>query len=520
MDDHNPVNHFSEGDSRSKDNSYPSQNQDYPKFGKQVGYTVAANIVTLLITLVQIPILTRGLGADFYGIWVLVNTTVFLVSPLACLSLGTAIVRFLASEKDENKVREDFFSTFLATLISGIVFSALITLLSGPLSNYVFKDARVSQYVSLASILILLNALYTLAISFMRMRRTIGLYTLFGISKAVLQVGAIFAVLQLGLKLDAVIIVSIATLLIIDVVALGIIFKQIGFTMPSLDRLRVYLKWGIPLIPNDLILWIINTSDRYMVSYFLGAASTGIYNAAYNIGQYASFALTPLGVVLYPNVVKTYHEGRQDETRRYLKYSTKYLLMVAIPSAFALSVLAKPLLILLTSDEFISASSVVPFVAFGVILYCFYLIGFYIINTVNKTPIIIRILAAAAGLNIILNLILIPRMNLIGAALATLLSYGLMGVLTLILTRRYLKFDLNPVFIAKSVFASLVMLAFLLIAKPQSALMVLVSIILGILIYFGILIIVRGLDREELVFFFNIAKNILKRGNNDSTVEG
>ena len=89
--------------------------------------------------------------------------------------------------------------------------------------------------------------------------------------------------------------------------------------------MKKYLRWSIPMVPNAGILWIIHVSDRYMVSYYIDTAAAGIYSAAYSIGNYAYFALMPLGIVLYPNVVKTYDEGHPEQTANYLKYGLKYL---------------------------------------------------------------------------------------------------------------------------------------------------------------------------------------------------
>ncbi|GAI02363.1 unnamed protein product, partial [marine sediment metagenome] len=205
----------------------------------------------------------------------------------------------------------------------------------------------------------------------------------------------------------------------------------------------------------------------------------------------------PLGAVLYPNISKTYDEGNLDGTKNYLKYSTKYLMMVAIPSAFALSMLAKPLLQILTTPEFVSGSIVVPFVAFGAVLFCFFQIFVYIIHLVRKTKLTVRLLATSAGINILLNLILIPRMGVLGAAVATLIAYGVLGILTLMVTRRYLKFNLSLPFMAKSIFSSGIMALCIWLISPQSIAMLIISIFVGVAVYFSVLLLIKGLSKEE-----------------------
>jgi len=488
-----------------------NQNQEYTIFGRHVGYVIIVTIAVLLLGLIQIPLLTKGLGTTLYGTWSLIMVTVSLIVPFAMLSFSSSIVRFLSAEKDIRIVKEDFYSACAIVFVSGAIFSILLFFLSDYLAVSIFKDADVSSYIRLASVLVLLNSLHTVILAFFRMRRRIGLYSILNLLYTVFQVGLIAASILLGYKLTGVIVVFIINGVLFNLVTLLIVLRQTGFQLPRFSHMKSYLKWGIPLTPNAAILWIINVSDKYMVSYFLGISSVGVYSAAYAMGNCTSFAVMPLGVVLYPTISKAYDEGNRDETANYLKYSIKYLMMIAIPSAFGLSILAKPLLQILTTPEFATGSAVVPWVAFGAALFCFYQICVYIIHLVGKTHITVRLLGTSAALNIGLNLILIPRMGILGAAVATLIAYGVLGVLTLMVTRRYLKFGLSLPFIAKSIFASAVMALSLWLINPQSTVWVIISILAGALIYFVVLLAIKGLSKQEIAFFTNFVKDNLRK---------
>jgi O-antigen/teichoic acid export membrane protein len=325
------------------------------------------------------------------------------------------------------------------------------------------------------------------------------------------QVGLIVLFILLGYELTGVISALIINGILFNLIILLIILKQIGFQLPMFSRIKSYLKWGVPLTPSIAILWIIHTSDRYMVSYYIGVTAAGIYNAAYAIGNYASFALMPLGMVLYPNVVKTYEEENLDITRNYFKYSVKYLMIIAIPSAFGLSILAKPLLQILTTPEFVPGSSIVPFVAFGAVLFCYYQIGVYVLQLAGKTGLVTILLGIAAGLNILLNIILIPRMDILGAAVATLVAYSVLGMVTLMVSRRYFKFNLGVPSIVKSICASAIMGVCIWLIKPGSIATVVISIFIGVVFYFAVLLLVKALSKEELAFLTNFLKNNIRK---------
>ena len=215
--------------------------------------------------------------------------------------------------------------------------------------------------------------------------------------------------------------------------------------------------------------------------------------------------------ILFPTVTKSYTENNLEETRNYLKYSFKYFMMVAIPSAFGLSILAKPMLQILTTPEFISGNIIIPFVALGAILYSIFQISINLIYLVNQTKLIVKLLSVSAALNIVLNLVLIPRIGIMGASIATLIAYGVLGISTLIITRRYFKFDLSSPFVLKSLFSSVIMAFSIRLITPEAITLTLISIVGGALIYFAMLILLKGLSKEEIIFFVNFTRDNIKR---------
>jgi len=131
---------------------------------------------------------------------------------------------------------------------------------------------------------------------------------------------------------------------------------------------------------------------------------------------------------------------------------------------------------------------------------------------VKKTYWVVRLLAISAILNIGLNLLLIPYLGILGAAVASLIAYLVLGILTLLVSFRYLKFDRGLSFIAKSILASAIMALAIWLLDPSGITGVIVSILLGVIIYFTIIITLKGFSKNELnllkdlVSMFNIKK--------------
>jgi O-antigen/teichoic acid export membrane protein len=347
--------------------------------------------------------------------------------------------------------------------------------------------------------------------SYLTAFRKMGLMATFTVVQSAVNVGLIYLFLRFGYSLNGVITATIVASLLFHLTLLFIILKQIGFKLPGFSRLRLFLSYGLPLTPTSAVLWIISSSNRYLISYYIGVTATGIYSAAYNIGWYTVFLITPITRLLFPTISKSYDEQNLVETRKYLKYSLKYFLMIAIPSAFGLSMLAKPILQVLTTSEFVTGNTIVPFIAFSGVLSGVYEISVFIIHLVKKTKLVFMLLAISALLNIVLNIVLIPRMGLTGAATATLVAYGVVCILILIVTRRYLKFELSVPFILKSVFSSLIMAICIWRINPESIAWILASIFIGFVVYFAVLLLIRGLSKEERAFFVNFSKDNLRK---------
>jgi O-antigen/teichoic acid export membrane protein len=486
--------------------------KEYSRFTRQVSYVLIGNIILVLLGFLQLPILTKGLGANLYGTWALINATIAFIAPFAALGFYEAIIRFLAAETDKSRIRDDFTSALFSTvLISGIAFSLLLFFLSDYLAAHIFNDIQSSGYIRLASFMIPLTCMSAMTSSYLTAFRKMGLMATFTVVQSAVNVGLIYLFLRFGYSLNGVITATIVASLLFHLTLLFIILKQIGFKLPGFSRLKLFLSYGLPLTPTSAVLWIISSSNRYLISYFIGVTATGIYSAAYNIGWYTVFLITPITRLLFPTISKSYDEQNLVETRKYLKYSLKYFLMIAIPSAFGLSILAKPILQVLTTSEFVTGNTIVPFIAFSGVLSGVYEISVFIIHLVKKTRLMFMLLAISALLNIVLNVLLIPRMGLTGAATATLVAYGIVCILILIVTRRYLKFELSVPFILKSVFSSLIMAICIWRINPESIAWILASIFIGFVVYFAVLLLIRGLSKEERAFFVNFSKDNLRK---------
>ena len=140
----------------------------YKLFAQRVGLVGVTNFIVSSRGLILIPILTKTLGADAYGIWAIIMVTISLLSPLALLGLTSAMIRFLAAEKDKNKIQEGFYSVLFVIFFAGLVLSLGIFLLSDTFAVTILKDISVAPLIKIASVVILLQTLDLVLLEYFR----------------------------------------------------------------------------------------------------------------------------------------------------------------------------------------------------------------------------------------------------------------------------------------------------------------------------------------------------------------
>jgi O-antigen/teichoic acid export membrane protein len=310
-----------------------------------------------------------------------------------------------------------------------------------------------------------------------------------------------------GYGLEGAVIALLIEQLVVFSIMMYLIVAEIGLAIPKLTHVRQYLNYGLPLVPGSISSWIVNSSDRYLIAFFLGTAAVGYYSPGYTAGTTIAMVAAPLGTLLPAILSKHYDENEIADVRTIMAYSLKYYIGIALPCVFALSVLSKPILLVLTTQQIATNGYLVtPFVAAGTALIGACSVTITVLALKKKTAIIGTIWMLSAALNFGLNVVLIPYLGVVGAALTTFLAFLLAFVLITIYSFRYFTFDVNGGFIVKSACGSSVIALFLLVWNPSGFFSIVLSIALAAAIYLTILLALRGFTIQETKLIYEIYK--------------
>lgn len=469
----------------------------YKGFAKGSILVTSVHILQSLRGIILLPFVTKILGTTSYGIWVQVGVLIGLMMPVATLALHGALLRFLAGEEDKRKIKEGFYSIIFFVLGVSLILTLLLAVLSGPIAKSFFEGERL--IVLLAALNAPIYGLNTMLLMYFRTFRQMRKYSIFTVLQAYVELGLLIYVILAGYGLVGLVVAMLVTRVSMAVAMLCVILVEIGFGIPKFSRMKEYLSLSLPFVPVNICAWVTSASDRFMISFFMGALFVGYYNPGYSLGYILAIFIIPISIVLPPYIYKLYEQGEQNQVTSYLSYGLKYYLMLAIPAAFGLCLLSKPLLLILSNQEIATNGYFVTFfVVVAVMLNAIENLVTLIIVSVKKTRIAGVSSITAAAVNFGLNLIFIPWLGIMGAAITTLLAGVISLAMRAYIAFRHFTFPVDWMSIIKVVVASIVMGLGIWYYHPTSVIEIIISVVGGILVYGAILVILGGIKRGEI----------------------
>ena len=193
-------------------------------------------------------------------------------------------------------------------------------------------------------------------------------------------------------------------------------------------RVRTYLGYGLPVAMSLILALVLSTTDRFLLAAFLDEASVGLYHAGYSLANRTLDVLFIwLGAAGGPALIAALERGGPGELGRAAREQASLMLLLCVPAAVGLALVAAPLAQLMVGPELAEgAAHVTPWIALSGLLAGLTTYYFHQAFTLGqRTQLLLGAMAIPAIVNLVLNLILIPRFGLDGALWATLASYAL-----------------------------------------------------------------------------------------------
>lgn len=450
----------------------------YLKFAKDLGITGITNALVALSGLVTLPILTKVLGASDYGIWIQMQVTLSLLPTLANLGLPYTLVRFLPGEQSKEIVRDGYYSVFTIVFVVSLIISIIMFLCADSVAGLLGCSEKL---IWILSVILPIECLIGVCIAVLRAFQKINLYAFFIIIKTYGEVALIaFLLLVRKQGLVEVLMVSLGIKVVIFIALFILIGFKINICIPRFKQIKEYLRFGLPTVPGNISSWVTNASDRYVIGYFFGAAYVGYYSPGYSLGGIIGMFAAPIGFIMPAVLSELYDTGEINQVKIYMKYTFKYFMLIAIPAVFGLSLLSKDLLIVLSTPDIArNGYLVTPFISLGSLLLGVTIIVSQVLVLTKKTYISGTSWILAALINLILNIIFVPRFGIVAAAASTMLSYVFSLVFMSYYSLKYMRLDVDWLSIGKCILAAIVMGVIICIFQGNVSL----KVVIGVAVY-------------------------------------
>ena len=246
---------------------------------------------------------------------------------------------------------------------------------------------------------------------------------------------------------------------------------------------------------------IFATADTILIGYFLTDADIGIYRVAYQLTGIALLICTAVNTALYPRISRWNTDNDLTAISSALPRAVTFSLLLAVPIVTGGILLGERLLYFFYGVEFVAGTPALGVLLIMQIVSIFVTLQITCLNAMDRPKYSFAATSIAAILNIGLNIILIPLLGILGAALATLASITLTAIISYVYLSRRLKISLERRSIRSITLAAVVMAGAVLIFRAvigiPSVLYLLAIILLGALLYFSVLFRIDTELRQE-----------------------
>ncbi|MCP9769386.1 hypothetical protein EGI22_15890 [Lacihabitans sp. LS3-19] len=367
-------------------------------------------------------ILTYFYTKEEIGEYDIVMTVFTLGLPIISLQLSDAVLRWVIEDKSSINLISVFSNVLIIQLcniaITGLFFCVV---------NYFFNY----QYFILLFTLISLNSLLVFFQQFLRGQKKNEIYILSSIVYSVIfSLIAVFGVVYFDFKINDLLLSNIfsSLLLILILFFVGDFSSFFNYRKINLEFSKKLTLYSINLIPNAISWWLIVSANRFVISYYLGNASNGLFSIAFKFPTIIMLVIQTFQLAWQEKAMDCYESKNRDE---YFSSVLKKYIVVLLILSIVFLLFNKLLIRNLVSVNFYEAWKYTSILLLGVIFSSISSFIGSIFLSLKQTKSIFHSSFIGGLLSIIFSLILIPEYGLYGAALSLVIGFFVVMILRL-----------------------------------------------------------------------------------------
>lgn len=478
----------------------------YRKLVKGSGLVFVGLVFELGFSFFSQLVIARFFGRADYGAISLGITILGFSTTVALLGLNKGIGRNLPMFEEPSERRGVLVSAFQISLPLGILIGSGIFLTAPLLAARVFGDESITIVLRIFGLAVPIAVAMRLIIGAVQgVQLSRGKVLIRNIAMPVTRFGGVLVVFIFGFGVVGLAVAYSLAYAVAMIVGLYFVYNYTSlFNDVKPKRMHQKLvSFSAPLVVSATMTKVLSDIDSMLLGVYATTGDIGVYNVVYPLAALMSIPMNALGFLFLPIISELYEKKAVNEMNRMYKVVTKWTVLATAPLLFGMVFFSESVIGVTFGTEYLEGGLALTVLSIGFFLPLVAGPNSNVLTSVGATRYIMYIDTATAALNVVLNIVLIPRYTFLGAAAATAVSYLFMNVLyTGQVYRETGAHPLNRSIVVPSVVSVLFASVVYLLVSRTTTVTPGVAILAGVVITLGhgvIVLAFGGIEKEEIM---------------------
>lgn len=394
------------------------------------------SVIAKVIPFIMLPILTRLYpSAEYMGLNDLVLSIASIGSAVAVLGMNNAMFRLFFEEDTIDYRKKVCSSTLGFVVISSSIVAILFIIFRKDIALLFFSDKQYLILVWVAIFCMVNDSIKNISSTPTRMENKRRIFLIVNVVSPTIAYSIAIILIKNGLYVMGLPLAMLISALIENVVFIIINRKWFDVKNIRVDIIKKMCALALPLAPNFIIYWVFNSSDKLMITNMLGTYEFGIYSVGAKMGHMSQLIYTAFASGWQYFAFYTMKDKNQVKNNSLI---FEYLGVITFSVTIFVCLFSKLIFRILFPEEYMVGRYVMPYLFLAPLLLMLFQVISNQFLVIKKTWPNAIILSFGAILNLVLNAILIPRIGIEGAAIATLLGY-VSSIMICVVVLRWMK---------------------------------------------------------------------------------
>jgi len=452
-------------------------------------------------------IIIARIGSEVFGLYNLGISIISFLIIFSLFGLNSGIVRYISyyrTKKDESRIKGIIKSSLKISIPLSIFFSLILFIFSSTISKNIFHNPNLILVLRILAfaipIIVITEIFLNIFTAFKRIEYKIFIIE---VLEKLVRIIIAFVLIYLGFTLKAAIfsyIISIIISFLLSIYFSEKVFFFFKSKIKAIEMKKELIIYSFPLLFSGVLISIVKWIDTIMIGFLKNASDVGVYNVALSTSYLMVIIPTAVMSLFLPIITEKYSKNNYKEIKNISKNVIRWIFILNISLFTIILTFSKEILKLMFGQEYILGNNSLIILLIGYLIFSFAHVHSNYLVMIKKTRLILFINVFMALLNILLNLLLIPKYGIIGGAIATSSSLFLSYVLSFYYSYKFSRINPYDIKLIKPLLASLIALFIIFLIKDLFSITVITIIILSILfigIYIFILFTTKSINKED-----------------------